>query len=580
MSESCCAPFPEEQCEFFDFVIVGGGIAGVVCAETLCELISPSRYAGAVRATQSGKAELTVAIVSATNTVKTTVNLHRITNMIESFDVTETAGSTWSETWPGILTVLYDTVEKIDPPNHLVYLHGRGSSRPLRYGRLCLTTGGAPRLIDPKHPRVVALRDTESLEAFQSKLRGTRRLMLVGNGGIATEIAHEVRGCQLIWAIKDASISAPFVDPAAAKFLLAAREMSRAQNSTEMRPTQLGDEPGPVQIRRMRYVISDGKEQGGHTLPGDAEGRLLLVPDKDHESRGNRLSGGTIGAALGPDWAHGRVLRGQLSNEASDLPLKVVYKVMVKRLVEPSEFRTSGLVEINPFTDQPPIADDWPVYVELTNGEVYGCDLIVSAVGVEASFEPNRVSEASTRSHFFGVPFEFAAPRQGGGLLVDEQMQTSVKDVYAAGDCAYANWTWAPHWFQMRLWNQARQMAFQAAKAMYGHTKGEGDVPLDFSFDLFTHVTYFFGFKVVLIGLYNGQGLDLTSPDCYLLMRVTPGKEYIKCVMRSGRMQGALLIGETDLEEVLENLIVNQLDLTDLEDSLLDPNIDLTDYFD
>ncbi|VDP69547.1 unnamed protein product [Schistosoma mattheei] len=74
--------------------------------------------------------------------------------------------------------------------------------------------------------------------------------------------------------------------------------------------------------------------------------------------------------------------------------------------------------------------------------------------------------------------------------------------------------------------------------------------------------------------------MNLSASDTYLLMRVTRGREFIKCVMKSGRMQGAILIGETDLEETLENLILNQIDLTNLEDRLLDPDIDLSDYFD
>ena len=28
------------------------------------------------------------------------------------------------------------------------------------------------------------------------------------------------------------------------------------------------------------------------------------------------------------------------------------------------------------------VSDKWPVFVELTNGKVYGCDFIVSATGV------------------------------------------------------------------------------------------------------------------------------------------------------------------------------------------------------
>ena len=45
-------------------------------------------------------------------------------------------------------------------------------------------------------------------------------------------------------------------------------------------------------------------------------------------------------------------------------------------------------------------------------------------------------------------------------------------------------------------------------------------------------------------------------------------------------MCGAILIGETDLEETFENLILNQIDLTNLKDHLLEPGIDIEDYFD
>ena len=80
-----------------------------------------------------------------------------------------------------------------------------------------------------------------------------------------------------------------------------------------------------------------------------------------------------------------------------------------------------------------------------------------------------------------------------------------------------------------------------------------------------------------MLGLYNGQKLD---KQYEVLLRVTPGVEYVKTVMKDGKMQGALLIGETDLEETFENLILNQLDLTVYGEDLLDPNIDIEDYFD
>ena len=99
---------------------------------------------------------------------------------------------------------------------------------------------------------------------------------------------------------------------------------------------------------------------------------------------------------------------------------------------------------------------------------------------------------------------------------------------------------------------------------------------LDFCFEIFTHATKFFGFKVILLGLFNGQGLN----DYQVLLRVTKGQEYVKVILKEGKMQGAILIGETDLEETFENLILNQMDLSSYGEDLLNPDIDIEDYFD
>lgn len=129
----------------------------------------------------------------------------------------------------------------------------------------------------------------------------------------------------------------------------------------------------------------------------------------------------------------------------------------------------------------------------------------------------------------------------------------------------------------MRLWTQARVMGAQAARSMLD---GDDIIEMgDFAFELFTHATEFFGHKVVLLGRFNAQGMD---PSEYTaLVRVTPGEEYIKVVLDStGRMRGAVLIGDTGLEETFENLILNQLDLRPFGEKLLDPDIDVEDYFD
>ena len=65
-----------------------------------------------------------------------------------------------------------------------------------------------------------------------------------------------------------------------------------------------------------------------------------------------------------------------------------------------------------------------------------------------------------------------------------------------------------------------------------------------------------------------------------ILVRVTPGVEYVKVVLARGRVQGAMLIGDTGLEETLENLILGQLDVSAIGIGLLDPEVDIDDYFD
>ncbi len=58
------------------------------------------------------------------------------------------------------------------------------------------------------------------------------------------------------------------------------------------------------------------------------------------------------------------------------------------------------------------------------------------------------------------------------------------------------------------------------------------------------------------------------------------GVEYVKVVLRGGRVVGALLVGNTDLEEALETLLLNALDVTDFGDALLDPTLAIDDFFD
>ncbi|KAL7746464.1 Pyridine nucleotide-disulfide oxidoreductase domain-containing protein 1 [Sorochytrium milnesiophthora] len=258
------------------------------------------------------------------------------------------------------------------------------------------------------------------------------------------------------------------------------------------------------------------------------------------------------------------------------------------------------------------LADDrpskWPLYVLLSNNKIYGVDFMISATGVT----PNCSLAESAGLSLSPVD---------NGILVDKTMRShSDPDVFAAGDCVHCDWPdKSKHWFQMRLWSQARLMGLQAARAMvrdviasyYGNdtrhlsptttappsasttsssspssaatpapeqclASPERPLPplLDIHFDLFAHVSRFFGFKVVLLGLFNAQGLK--PGDFDVMVRSSHPNEYVKVIKdKENKLRGAMLIGETDLEEMFENLIISESDVSFFEDVVMKPDIEL-----
>ena len=261
------------------------------------------------------------------------------------------------------------------------------------------------------------------------------------------------------------------------------------------------------------------------------------------------------GAALGCGWKDELSFRRHNTSDKIQKDVTVEYNSEVRNMFTREQFK---ILYKDLFHDS-----DWNIYLELQSGRIFGCDFVVSATGVVPNVEA------------FVTHAELCVA-EDGGLAVDKHMRTNIGNVYAAGDVCSALWEHSEHWMQMRLWTQANQMGAYAAKCMTSDMD-ERENFMDFCFEIFAHVTSFFGYKVILLGKYNGQGL---GSDYEVLLRCTKGEEYIKVILHHGKIYGALLIGETDLEETLENLILNQMDVSMFGEHLLDPNIDIGDYFD
>lgn len=255
------------------------------------------------------------------------------------------------------------------------------------------------------------------------------------------------------------------------------------------------------------------------------------------------------GSSAGPKWTQDILTNLQQVDEANCLHIETNCEVLqLSRSIEGEKIK-----------------------VLLSNGKEYCVDMVVSAIGVDPAPAVAWVPPCVHRS-----PTD-------GGILVDTSMKTSVPDVYAAGDaCTLIDDSKTP-WFQMRLWSQARSMGLRAAHCML-HV--EDQMASDLPFEMFVHVTWFLGKRVIFLGCYNGQKLEEchgTDDRIRLYSRVAGShhdRNFVRVVLHDGRVRGAICIGETGLEETLENLILDGIDVSAFGADILDPDAGIDDVFD
>ncbi|CAF0938146.1 unnamed protein product [Rotaria sp. Silwood1] len=473
--------------ENYQFVIIGGGISGVTCVESIATFDSTAR----------------ILLLTGTPLIKAITNY--VSKFLEEFDIEEKPFHYLAERFPNLI-IQNKVVERLETEKQIIIC---SDNTQIHYDQLCICTGARPKLLSNTNPYVCAIRDTETVESFQKKLASAKQIVIVGNGGIATELVYEVEHCSVIWAIKDEHISTAFFDEAAARFFLDRIEMVKEKQK--------------MNEKRQKYEMVDQPVDPTHIRTSSTK---------------------ICGGALGPDWATHRSMKGAFSQPRQ---VHIEYQVEVKNILTPEQYQQRKLTIENLQSSEEEI--QWPVYVELTNGKIFGCDFVVCAIGVTPNVELFLQS----------ADFKLGAD---GGLLVDETMRTSIKNIFACGDVCTAGWTFAEHWFQMRLWSQARQMGYYAGKCMLAYANNEQDsLAMDFCFELFAHTTKFFNMKVVLLGKYHEK--DMKKYDN--LIRMTPGEEYIRITLKDGRVHGCIFIGDTELEETFENLILNQIDVSAYE---------------
>eukprot|EP00890_Picochlorum_soloecismus_P004543 jgi/Picsp_1/508/NSC_00506-R1_pyridine nucleotide-disulfide oxidoreductase domain-containing protein 1-like len=471
--------------EVKSYVVIGGGVAGVSCARTLCGLRSDDK----------------VVIISPDDVFKEARVVERVTKGgIEDVRVVVQDEGSWSASHPNV-THVKDSVVGIDVGEGKVE---RKSGPPIGYDALCVCTGSCPKRLCAESDLVISLRDTDSVKALSSKLENCESVLIVGNGGIALDLVASIYGPDVVWAVRHDHIGDAFFDAEVGNFML-------------------------EELVSLRECM-----KSNHASDKCLEAR------KTESSDGGR--GKVMGASVGPRW-----VQDLKYNHACKGSLKIEFGCEVCTIEE-----VEGRVNVS-----------------FSSGANLTVDLVVSAIGVDPA------------PYLHWLPKDKFQRAEDGGLLVDSRQETTQAGVFSAGDSCTVNNRDLDVWFQMRLWSQAHAMGTYAAHCMLGV---EEDMASDMAFEMFSHVTYFLGKRVILLGLYNGQGLESVQEDrIRLYSRVsedTCGKTFVRVLLVDGRVRGAVCIGDTGLEETLENLILDGLNVSQFGAELLDPDANIDDIFD
>ena len=512
-------------------VVIGGGIAGTTCAVELRQYL-----------THSGVAvgnECPVTLINPSSMLTVGTSASRLSRTLEWVSISEISASEWSSE----ATIKYVKGRATFLTEREITLSD-GHRIPFRV--CCIATGASPflpaALSDKRFTSCVhCIRDVDSVEQMQRKLQNVRRVLVLGNGGIAMELVHEIKGCDVIWVMKSKHIGNPFFDEHAGECIY---NLVKRQRSDD--------------VDNVRNVVQN---------PQDHSGKINLpVKVANQYSDMSNISG----AGVGPNWLgprEGAAVFDRYGNKhAPNRRTTALTGVQGNRS---SQLRIHSNSQVSSLCE----SKTHKVRVILTNGTAEDVDMIIAATGVV----PN-VSWLKGTCIALDENSSYEESSRGGVLVRSETLETNIKGIVAAGDCATVTGT-EHNWFQMRLWTQARSAGRAAAITLAQHICGGHVATLGLEYELFAHVTRFFGLRVVLLGRYAAQGL----PNGF---RVVEGggsssdDYFIRVVLQDGKMKGALVVGDVDVAETYENLILAGLHVEDYARELVDPNADIEDYFD
>jgi NAD(P)H-nitrite reductase large subunit len=196
------------------------------------------------------------------------------------------------------------------------------------------------------------------------------------------------------------------------------------------------------------------------------------------------------------------------------------------------------------------VGDD-QMTVTLSTGEKLGCDLVIMSAGVK----PN-------------IDFlEDSGIQVANGILTDRNMQSSVTDIYAAGDVAEAPDLFNNSPMVSAIQPNAADQARIAALNMAGKSAEHAGVLAINVLDTLGLISSSFG---QWEGVDGGDGVELSEPKY---------NRYISLQFKDDVLVGATSVGLTQHVGVLRGLIQGQVNLGEWKDVLMDEPLRVMDAY-
>jgi NADPH-dependent 2,4-dienoyl-CoA reductase/sulfur reductase-like enzyme len=205
--------------------------------------------------------------------------------------------------------------------------------------------------------------------------------------------------------------------------------------------------------------------------------------------------------------------------------------------------------------------------VVTTDGKKINCDVVGVAIGIQ----PRK-----------GIA-EAAGLKTERGISVNEYLNTSDGDIFAAGDVAEVYDPTVGKAILDSLWTPARKQGYTAGLNMAGekipYYKG---VPFN--------VTRLAGLTTTIIGALGGREEDLDvvgivrgdseswrqMPDA-LVAQSNFNINRLRVLVGENHLVGALLMGDQTLSRAIHHIVIDKIDITPIREKILSPGISITD---